>query len=193
MRETCGMAEGQPDFWRALGLLRLDRQAGLTELDKLLRAGSVPPLPDGEFTIRLVALTVGYGLDPLLEALAGWLFPWQGLRFSASTGRGHTIAKAGAVGLLRLFAPHHPSIDEGPGRVGIAPFTATIGPSLLVPGREVLRLDYRSAPENRLWPFRDLVDEVVDIGERLLGQALVTSRGRIRRIGWFTLQQRAAG
>ena len=51
------------EYWHAVAMLRLDRPQGLAELAQTFAAGAAPMDLDGPLRGRLVATTIGHGLD----------------------------------------------------------------------------------------------------------------------------------
>jgi hypothetical protein len=175
-------------YYRAVAKLRLDRPVGLGELESLFAAGSAPTTLDGPLDGRLLAFTVGHGLDRLFEMIADAWMPWKGKVFDAAARRGRNLFTSAVRPMLRMTIPAHPVLGAGPGRCTAFPFLTSVGGSAVLPGVEVLRIDYRDVPENPRWPVRRTLDELVDIGDgRYLGQALLEWHGRLRRAAWFEL------
>jgi hypothetical protein len=65
-------------YWRAVGLLRIERALGLRELDTCLNTGATPNALDGRTHGRLLATTLGKGLDGPFEAVTRLWMPWMG-------------------------------------------------------------------------------------------------------------------
>jgi hypothetical protein len=192
-RDTVGVgADELSGYWRALGMLRLDRSEGLLRLEKCFATGTVPTGLDGPLRGRLLATTVGRGVDGLFETAGRLWMPWLGKTFNSTGGDGRNLFTAGVHRILRLTLPgYHDVRPEGDQRCSAFRFSTSIGPSATDPGVEVLRIDYRAVPENRSWPVRAVLDELVAVDDGLyLGQALLQWRGSLRRAGWFSLERR---
>lgn len=176
-------------FWRAVGLLRLDRVRGLLELEACFAAGMPPDGLDGQLRGRLLATTVGHGLDRLFEAATRVWMPWLGKTIDgAAVGRNDFIAGAGR--LMRVSLPRYADLRvEGPRRCSAFFFLTSTGPSALDPSVKVLRIDYREVPDNPSWPVRRVLDELVAVAQLFLGQALLEWRGALGRAAWFSLER----
>ncbi len=182
-------------YWRAVGLLRFDRRAGLAGLERCFAEGRVPEGLDGPLRGRLVATTIGHGVDGLFEAMAqGWM-PWQGKTFDREGGEGRNLFSTAAQRMMRVTLPNYDDVrDEGDGRCSAFRFLTSVGPSAIDPGVDVLRIDYRDVEENPDWPVRKVLDELVMVGPRLyLGQALLLWHGSLRRAAWFSLERTDIG
>jgi hypothetical protein len=182
-------ATGSTAYWRAVGRLRLDRDAGLRELEECFAAGSVPDRLRGPLRGRLLATTVGHGLDPAFEALARAWMPWQGKTFDPHRAEGRNLFSPAVRRVMRVTLPGYREVrDEGRGQVSAFRFLTSTGPSALGPPHDVLRIDYRAVAENPDWPVRRVLDELVAVEDGLfLGQALLLWRGKLRRAAWFSL------
>lgn len=177
-------------YWRAVGLLRLDRAEGLEELERCFAGGTVPAGLRGPLRGRLLATTVGRGLDPLFEGLARAWMPWQGKTFDPQLADGRNLFSPAVRRMTRVTLPgYHEVRDEAPGQVSAFRFQTSAGSSALDPAVEVLRIDYRAVAENPDWPVRRVLDELVAVEDGLfLGQALMRWRGALRRAAWFSLE-----
>jgi hypothetical protein len=175
------------EFWQAVGLLRLDRPRGLVELERCFTAGSVPVGLSGRLRGRLLAMTVGHGADALFETFGRAWMPWLGKRFDP--GGGWNVFTTGGGRAIRARWPSYAGARTEPdGTRGAFRFVTSVGRSALLPV-EVLRIDYRDVPENPR-PVRDVLDELVRVdADRYLGQALLRSRGGLRRGAWFSLER----
>ncbi|MGH8970061.1 MAG: hypothetical protein ACRDV1_08960 [Actinomycetes bacterium] len=180
---------GASAYWRAVGLLRLDRPQGLRELEGCFSAGTVPAVVDGPLRGRLVATTIGHGLDPVFETTARVWMPWQGKTFDHGRTEGRNLFSPGVRRLLRVTLPGYDDVRYEGERCSAFRFLTSSGPSALDPGVDVLRIDYRSVVENPDWPVRRVLDELVAVDDGLyLGQALLLWRGAMRRAAWFSLE-----
>jgi hypothetical protein len=177
-------------FWRAVGLLRLERPAGLVALESVFATGSAPSGLRGPMRGRFLASTIGHHLDPAFEALTSVWLPWKGKTFDPDAEGGRNLFTAGARRMMRVTLPTYQTLDEPGGRCSAFRFITSTGPSAFTPGVEVLRIDYRDVAENPSWPVRKILDELVMIDEgRYLGQALIELRGSLRRAAWFSLEK----
>lgn len=176
------------DLWRAEAMLRHDRRWALAELERGFGAGRAPVGLKGPLDGRLVTGTLGYGLDPLLEATTRVLMPWIGKSFDAEMKNGRNRFVGWARPFFRVLWPRYRDLRPD----GLRDFTAfrfdtSVGESVTEPGMSVLRIDY-DHPESP-WPVRTILDELVEVGEgHHLGQALMRrSGGGFRRVAWFAL------
>lgn len=178
-------------FWRAVSRLRLDRALGLHELEICFSRGTTPEGLHGQLRGRLLATSVGHGVDWPAEAVTRVWMPWLGKTFDYTTGTGHNDFTRGAGRLMRLTLPRYPDLrEDSPGRSSAFVFRTSTGPSALDSAVTVLRIDYRDVPENPSWPIRRVLDELVTIDDGLyLGQALLEWRGSLRRAAWFSLER----
>lgn len=178
------------DYWHAVAMLRLDRPLGLEELEACFAAGTPARGLIGERRGRVLAVTIGYGVDVPFEALMRAWMPWRGKTFSREAPEGRNLFSGGGGRALRILFPRYHEVHEDD-RLGTTAFrfATSIGPSETAPGLEVLRVDYRDIAQNPSFPIRRILDEVVQVQPGLwLGQALVLWGGRLRRAAWFSLE-----
>ena len=154
-------------------------------------AAATPNALDGRLRGRLLATTVGKGLDGLFEAATRLWMPWLGKSFDHANGDGRNLFTAGAGRLMRYTLPRYPDLRaEDLRHCSAFVFRTSTGPSALGLGVKVLRIDYRDVPENPSWPVRRILDELVAVDDGLfLGQALLEWRGSLRRAAWFALER----
>lgn len=178
-------------YARAVALLGQDRTSGLAELEACFAAGAVPGPLEGAYAGRLLATTMGPLRDAAAEGLARRWLPWLGKTFAAAEGDGRNLLTPGGARAVRVTLPLYRGLrPETGGRWSGFPFATSVGESAVVPGVEVLRIDYRDIAENPAWPVRRVLDELVEIEDgSYLGQALVHWRGRLRRAAWFALDR----
>lgn len=182
-------------FWKTVADLAVDRRRALGELETAFRAGAVPEGLEGFHPGRLVASTVGYGLDVVAETLARLWMPWKGKTFDPSGGDGWNVFDARGRWVARLLWPRydgHPrSLEYGPHAPRLETalrFVTSVGESALFADVNALRIAY-DLEENPAWPVRRVLDELVEVDRDLfLGQALLHLRGRWRRAAWFSLE-----
>lgn len=177
-------------YWHAVAMLRLDRPRGLIELERAFAEGSTPDGLDGALRGRLVATTLGHGLDGPFEAMARAWMPWKGKTFAAAARDGRNLFTSGgdrAIGLA--FRGYGGRGTDATGATAFQ-FASSAGPSVTHPEVEVLRIDYRHLAENPSWPIRKVLDELVQVSDDVfLGQALMGWRGELRRAAWFSLER----
>ncbi len=183
--------DGPVAFWRAVSRLRQDRALGLHELEICFAEAATPDALDGRLRGRLLAMTVGLGVDWPAEAVTRLWMPWLGKTFDRSTSTGRNDFTAGAGRLIRFTLPRYPELRvESARRCSAFEFRTSTCPSALDSGTKVLRIDYRDVPENPSWPVRRVLDELVTVDDGLyLGQALLEWRGSLRRAAWFSLER----
>lgn len=175
-------------YWHAVAMLRLDRPVGLAEVESCFAGGKAVEGLVGFRKGRLVATTLGYGLDVLAEGLGRVWMPWQGKTFSRESAAGLNLFTQGGRRAIRVVFPRYQGIGDDEQGASAFRFVTSIGPSVTHPGTSVLRLDYRSVRENPAFPVRRVLDELVQVDDDLyLGQALMTRNGRLRRVAWFSL------
>lgn len=176
-------------YWRAVASIPVDRRAALEELDRCFAAGGPVERLHGDTEGRLLATTLGYGLDRVCMGLASLWMPWKGKTFDADAKEGWNIFTASFRILQRLVWPGlRRRARYGPGPFTTFRFTTWNGPGTLDPTVDVLKIDY-DVPDSPSFLIRDVLDEVVRIDDGLfLGQALLKWRGRFRRAAWFQLQ-----
>ncbi|MDH5313858.1 MAG: hypothetical protein OEW66_08505 [Actinomycetota bacterium] len=177
------------DYWHAVAMLRLDRPRGLAEVETCFTEGKAAEGLVGFRSGRLIATTVGYGLDGALEGLARVWLPWRGKSFSRQAAEGINLFTPGGRRAIRAAFPRYAGIGEDDEGTSAFRFVTSVGPSATYTDLSVLRLDYRDIVGNPSFPVRRVLDELVQIGDGLfLGQALMWWSGRLRRIAWFSLE-----
>jgi hypothetical protein len=177
------------DLWAAAAAVRGNRRAGLQALENAFRAGSTPVVIDGPCRGRVLATTVGRGLDRPLEALASTWMPWKGKTFRVSEASGRNVFTTDSKLLVRVIWPRYHDVRPiGPGRYTAFRFDTSTGPSALFPEQEVFRIDY-DVPDDPRFLIRRILDELVEVTPGVcLGQALLRLAGTWRRVAWFSLE-----
>lgn len=167
----------------------VNRSQVLTELDRLFRAGTVPdPLPEGFLHGRLVTTSIWGPLDTFFRWLAGVYMPWEGKTFDPQVSTGMNRFAPSAAVPLRVLWPSHPPVEAPAGHLLAFPFRNRVGPGALDPDVEVLKIDY-DFEANPGFPIRRILDELVQVGRGLyLGKVLFRLGGRLRPIGFFSLE-----
>jgi hypothetical protein len=176
-------------YFRALADLPHDRTAALDELEACFLAAEPPGALDGPTGGRLLATTIGYGVDPIAVGLSRLWMPWTGKAFDAQAKEGRNIFVRGFRPIQRVLWPGVDiGLAGGERTYATFPFITWEGPSAFPPGGPtVLKIDYEH-PQSP-WLIRDVLDELVRIEDGLfLGQALLRIRGRLRRAAWFELR-----
>jgi hypothetical protein len=175
-------------YRRAVTDLTGDRRRGLQELRACFHDGGPAGRPEGSHAGRLLATTIGYGLDGVFEALGRLWLPWRGKTFDPATSSGRNTFTGGFRVPQRMMWPgyrdEHPA---GPGRFTTFPFSTWSGPSAIDPRVRVFKIDY-AIPESPAFLVSSILDEVVAMEDGLLlGQALLRWRGEYRHLAWFEL------
>jgi hypothetical protein len=177
------------DYWHAVAMLRLDRPLGLAELESCFAEGKPAEGLVGFRAGRLLATTVGYGLDGVLESVGRVWSPWLGKEFSRQAPEGLNVFTRGGRRAIRIVFPRYRGLTPGERGASGFRFVTSIGRSDTHPGTSVLRLDYRPVTANPSFPVRRVVDELVQVEAGIfLGQALVVWGGSLRRVAWFSLE-----
>lgn len=177
------------DYWHALAMLRLDRPLGLSELEACFAGGKAAEGLVGRRRGRLLATTLGYGLDGVVETLGRVWMPWRGKVFLSHAAEGLNLFTPGGRRLIRVAFPKYRGFADVEEGTSAFRFVTRVGPSVTHPGTSVLRLDYRAVTDNPSFPVRRVLDELVQIEHGLyLGQALMARRGRLHRVAWFSLE-----
>jgi hypothetical protein len=180
------------DFWHAVAMLRLDRPLGLSEVEALFQGGKPAEGLIGAYKGRVIATTIGYGLDGAAEGIARLWMPWRGKEFSRQAAEGVNLFTTGGRRAIRTAYPRYRGLADSEDGASAFTFETSVGPSASRPGLTVLRLDYRAVAGNPAFPVRRILDEVVQVQPGLyLGQALMTWGGRLRRVAWFSLEPAA--
>ena len=177
------------DYWHALAMLRLDRPLGLTELESCFAGGKAAEGLVGHRRGRLLATTLGYGLDGVVEALGRVWMPWRGKVFLPHAAEGLILFTPGGRRLIRAAFPKYQGFSDVEEGTSAFRFVTGVGPSVTHPGTSVLRLDYHTITENPSFPVRRVLDELVQVEHGLyLGQALLWRGGSPRRVAWLSLE-----
>lgn len=189
MTERIASADGRAAlrYWRAVAQLPVDREAALTELAACFRAGEAPATLSGDLAGRLLATTLGHGLDVPFEALARVWMPWKGKALDAETAQGWNMFSRAAGPPMRAFWPRYREAHaDASGRIRAFRFMTRVQPSAVSGDVPVLAIDY-ALPENpRI--VRSILDELVAIDDGVcLGQALLRRGDALSRVAWFSL------
>jgi len=176
-------------YWKAVATVAVDRRRALADIERFFATGTVPEGLDGFHRGRLVATTLGYGLDFLPETVARLWMPWKGKTFDPAEAEGQNVFSAKGRFVARLLWPRYRGIARfAPGLDTAFRFLTSAGESAAHKDLRVLRIDY-DLPDNPAWPIRRVLDELVRVDEGLyLGQALLRLGGRWRRAAWFSLE-----
>ncbi|MDP8927901.1 MAG: hypothetical protein M3O70_04795 [Actinomycetota bacterium] len=175
--------------WGAVAALTTDRATAAARLHACFCAGEAPEALDGRTSGQFLTTTLGAGVDQLFQPLARIWMPWKGKIFDATGASGWNWFADSARGVVRLFFPNYEGVsDDHAGTFTAFRFRTTPARSQLLADVEVLRIDY-DLPENPSWPVRQIVDELVRIGDgTYLGQALLRRGKGWVRVGWFALE-----
>ncbi|MDP8960129.1 MAG: hypothetical protein M3N32_00620 [Actinomycetota bacterium] len=180
--------------WGAAAALTTNRATAAARLQACFCAGEAPGALDGRTSGQFLTTTLGGGFDQLFQPLARIWMPWKGKIFDANRALGWNWFADSARGVIRLFFPNYEGVsNDRPGTFTAFRFRTTPAPSQLLANVEVLRIDY-DLPENPSWPVRQIVDELVRIGDGIyLGQALLRRGKAWVRGGWFALEDYETG
>lgn len=179
-------------YWHAIAMLRLERPRGLAELEQRFALGSTPSDLDGPMRGRLLATTFGYGIDGPFEAAARLWMPWRGKEIRTGLGEGRNLFTPAGIRAIRGTFPSYRETQDGDAGPTAFRFTTAVAGSETSPSTKVLQIDYRDLDENPAL-VRRILDELVLVEDGVfLGQALMLSRGRLRRVAWFSLERAEA-
>lgn len=175
-------------YWRAVAELPTRRAAALSELEACFRDGGTPGPLEGVHSGRVLATTLGFGLDAPVQALARLWMPWKGKAFDPEAREGRNMFTRAARPPMRVLWPGYSGDrDEGPARISAFRFTTWEGPGAVDPTVRVLKIDYDHDESPELI-IRPILDELVRIDDGLyLGQALMNWRAEYHRVAWFAL------
>jgi hypothetical protein len=176
-------------YWRAVAALPVDRAWALREIERCFHEGERPATPEGPLDGRVLTTTMGPVLDPAFMGATRLWMPWKGKTVDAAAATGRNLFAPGWGPVERLMWPgYHDVRNEGGGRFSTFAFTVWTGPSETDADVDVLKIDY-DHEGSPAFLIRRVLDEVVHVGGGvLLGQALMTWRGRRQRAAWFQLQ-----
>ena len=175
-------------YWRSLAMLRHERARGLEGLERAFAAGTTPADLDGPMQGRLLATTIGHGLDGPFETLAHLWMPWRGKEVLMHAGEGRNLFTKGGIKGTRMIFPSYRAAGDGASGPTAFRFTTAVAPSETSPSTKVLQIDYRDLAENP-GLIRRILDELVQVEDEVyLGQALMMWRGRLQRAAWFSLE-----
>jgi hypothetical protein len=181
-----------PDLQSARDLLKRDRKQGLSALNSLFHAGTLPePLLDGRFEGELVALDIAPGLRDLAQIITSVWMPWLGKSFDASRQQGSNLFSNDSRLLARLFNPLYRGFAADiPGVYRGFKFCTYAAPGLADTDRFVLKIDYDMA-DNPALTIRRVLDELVQVADNLyLGKAHVRWWwGGWQTIAYFALRK----
>jgi hypothetical protein len=182
-------ASAAGDLWSAAALAKRNPAAGRAALESCFRSGTLPASIEGPTRGRVLATTMGHGLDRPFGVLASAWMPWKGKTFRPSDAEGRNVFTNDSKLLVRVIWPRYHGLRPiGSGRYTAFRFVTHTGPSVMFPDRSVLRIDYDISDDPRFL-IRRILDEVVEVSPgALLGQALLRLRGRWRRAAWFSLE-----
>ena len=166
-------------------------------LDRLFGLGTPPePALDGAHEGIPVTPTISPLVDAAVRALVRGPTSWLGKRFDARTSTGDNLLTPRGRARAGWVWPTYPYRDLGDGTYAAFRFRTYVGAGAVDPGSEVLKLDYDSEDNPRL--FRSLLDELVQVtpgaylGKVLLRRGAAASPSW-RRVGYFALLAPDAG
>jgi hypothetical protein len=161
-------------------------------LHAVFRMGSVPASPlEGRYRGQLVTTTVLSPLDSFGRIMSRLYMPWLGKRFHAESHTGDNVFKEGMRFWGHLYWPrYHGYRSYGRDMLTAFPFRTSIGPGVLDPDVQTLKLDYNDS-RNPGFIVRDVLDELVQVtGNYYLGKAYIRRPGEsYRLVAFFALQK----
>jgi hypothetical protein len=168
---------------------RRNRRDAIQGLEGLFRSGIAPdPWPSGPLEGRLVTTTTWGPWDSFVSGVARLWMPWLGKNFDREERTGlnrFQPTRATSVSLTAIF-PAHPQ-RHLPDRIEAFPFRNRVGPGVLDPDVQVLKIDYDFEANPGF--IRHILDELVQIAPgHYLGKVLFRVGVRYRRIGFFSLR-----
>ena len=174
----------------AQSIFQRDRKRGFAALNEIFRAGSTPNPPlDGGYAGELVALDVAPRVNQFAEMITSRWLPWKGKFFDAAHASGDNIFTRDSLFLAHLWWPLYRNYKyESADRYRAFDFRTYLGPGLVDPDRQVLKLDY-NLKSNPSLSVRRVLDELVQINDGLyLGKAhLKWWWGKWQLVAYFSL------
>jgi hypothetical protein len=171
-------------------LVRINREKGLRELNRIFRSGQTPSTAlDGRYQGGLVAVDIAPGLTGAFRALTDAWLPWRGKAFIAQKALGNNIFRKESRPVGRVLWPlYRGYIQDGPELFRAFEFKTYIAEGIADPGLEVLKIDYDDDGNPSLF-IRQILDELVQVGEGFyLGKAHIRWWwGRWQTVAYFTL------
>lgn len=111
--------------------------------------------------------------------------PWLGKKYDQAQGRGTNTLTPTARLLSRILAPGYRIHRNGDVCEGFEMVTR-VQESVLVPGSEVLVLDFQPAELGNPWPVRLIHDEVVELAAGVfLGTKTMRANGGYQQVAWW--------
>jgi hypothetical protein len=175
--------------------IQRDRDAALTELGELFRAGTPSQGLDGPTEGTLVGFTLHSTFDRTMAAITTAWLPWAGKRFDSTAARGDNLLLRSARWPAKLLWPLY-GMKDAPGRLAAFDFETRVEPGAVDPDREVLVIDYAPVDSNPGLIIRQIRDELVEIAPGAhLGKMLWRQGSgddeRYALLAYFALKSRA--
>ena len=173
---------------------RLDTRhnESLGGLHSIFRLGAAPAIPlEGRYRGQLVTTTLFPPLDSFGRVMSRLYIPWLGKRFHSESRSGDNLFSEGMRFWGRLYWPMYSGYRAYDRDLLTAfPFRTSVGPGVLDPDVQTLKLDY-SLPGNPGFIVRDVLDELVQVtGNFYLGKAYIRRPGAAYRLAaFFALQK----
>lgn len=172
--------------------IKVDRDAALAELDEIFEDGEVPyPLLDGRYAGQVITTLFHQPFNSVAGFVADTWMPWRGKSFDIECGTGDNLLSLSGLWASRLLFPRYRgTISLDGDRCHAFGFRMSFGPSRINTDQDVLKVDY-DLPENPSFLIRDLLDEIVEIGEGYyLGRSLLRrSSNNVICWAYFTLSE----
>jgi len=171
--------------------VKRDRARGLAQMNAIFREGTLPQVPlHGPTTGQMIAVDLGPGITPPVDALLTSRMPWCGKTFDAKVTRGENIFYPGFVPVARVMFPFYRDYRREGDRVIAFPFRTYVGAGQQDPDRQVLKIDY-SLPVNPRFTMRRILDELVQVDDNyFFGKAhFKLSKTTSHLVFYFALQR----
>jgi len=172
--------------------LKHDRLAALAELDEVFEDGEVPyGMLDGRYVGQIITTMFDPFVDSMVRFLTNTWTPWRGKSFDIECGTGDNILSLTGLWASHLLFPRYRGTTSFDGdRCHAFQFRMSFGPSRINTDQDVLKIDY-DVPENPSFLIRDLLDEIVEIGEEYyLGRSLLRrTSNNVFCWAYFTLSE----
>jgi hypothetical protein len=185
------LTEGRTGLQEVLERLepRLNRAWAIDRLNSLFAEGRTPESLDGFLPGGLVTPTLWGPTDAVGRRVTALYMPWLGKRFESSAESGINVLEANARLPMKVLWPSYEAEVVTEERIEAFRFATRVGPGVLDPDVNVLKIDYDS-DANPGFIIRRILDELVQISDDLyLGKALYRTKKGWRPLLFFTLER----
>lgn len=191
-RASSGDESAAVDAWALLEeleeLATTYRDAGVTALDAVFAAGTVPADLDGPTSGTLLVPLVQPLIDWATRAVGSIWMPWHGMHFDRANGRGTNTLGDHARWPAKLLWPRYQTEDADDGRHAFE-FVTRVEPSVDNPDLDVLALDFGSVDANPSLLVKHLRDEIVQVVPRVfLGKVMHRHDDEFATVGYIALR-----